>query len=126
MLHFIHRSSHACILTSLALLVASSTLAQKPQPITILGAEPVASLHSAQSPDSRTDLSPQTDAQTRPDSTDVPKETEVPPDPPPQTMFQHPDARYWVSGQANIILQGRLPFHSLYEGPNSFRNSAEY
>jgi high affinity Mn2+ porin len=126
MLHFIHRSSHACILTSLALLVASSTLAQKPQPITILGAEPVASLHSAQSPDSRTDLSPQTDAQTRPDSTDVPKETEVPPDPPPQTMFQHPDARYWVSGQANIIFQGRLPFHSLYEGPNSFRNSAEY
>jgi high affinity Mn2+ porin len=43
------------------------------------------------------------------------------------TMFPHPEAaRWWLSGQANIILQGRLPFHSLYEGPNSFRNSAEY
>jgi high affinity Mn2+ porin len=43
------------------------------------------------------------------------------------TMFPHPDGRrYWISGQANIIFQGRLPFHSPYEGPNSFRNSAEY
>src|SRR5450631_3959080 len=43
------------------------------------------------------------------------------------TMAPHPeDNRYWVSGQANIIFQGRLPFHSLYQGPNSFRNSAEY
>ena len=42
-------------------------------------------------------------------------------------MFPHSeDARYWLSGQANIIFQGRLPFHSLYQGPNSFRNSAEY
>ena len=42
-------------------------------------------------------------------------------------MFPHPeDSRYWVSGQANIIFQGRLPFHSLYEGTNSFRSSAEY
>jgi high affinity Mn2+ porin len=43
------------------------------------------------------------------------------------TMFPHPeDARYWVSGQANVIFQGRLPFHSPYEGKNSFRSSAEY
>ncbi len=35
-------------------------------------------------------------------------------------------SQYWLSGQANIIFQGRLPFHSLYQGPNSFRNSAEY
>ena len=34
--------------------------------------------------------------------------------------------QYWISGQVNIIYQGRLPFHSLYQGPNSFRNSAEY
>ena len=41
-------------------------------------------------------------------------------------MFPHPgDSRYWISGQANIIFQGRLPFHSAYEGSNSFRNSAE-
>jgi hypothetical protein len=42
-------------------------------------------------------------------------------------MFPHPeDSRYWLSGQANIIFQGRLPFHSPYEGTNSFRSSAEY
>jgi hypothetical protein len=42
-------------------------------------------------------------------------------------MAPHPEnSRYWISGQANIIFQGRLPFHSLYEGPNSFRNSGEY
>ncbi len=43
------------------------------------------------------------------------------------TMFPHRDnALWWISGQANVIYQGRLPFHSLYQGPNSFRNSAEY
>jgi hypothetical protein len=46
---------------------------------------------------------------------------------PQLTMFPHPEgSRYWLSGQANIIFQGRLPFHSPYEGPNSFRSSAEY
>lgn len=49
------------------------------------------------------------------------------PDAPVLTVFPHPeDSRYWLSGQANIIFQGRLPFHSPYQGPNSFRNSAEY
>ncbi|HKD61728.1 MAG TPA: carbohydrate porin [Terracidiphilus sp.] len=48
-------------------------------------------------------------------------------DTPVLTMFPHPeDARYWISGQANIIFQGRIPFHSPYEGPNSFHGSAEY
>jgi high affinity Mn2+ porin len=43
------------------------------------------------------------------------------------TMAPHPQGvRYWISGQANVIFQGRLPFHSPYQGPNSFRNSAEY
>ncbi|MFP5248368.1 MAG: hypothetical protein ACLGP3_00905, partial [Acidobacteriota bacterium] len=43
------------------------------------------------------------------------------------TMAPHPEgARYWIAGQANVIFQGRLPFHSPYQGPNSFRNSAEY
>jgi len=50
-----------------------------------------------------------------------------PPPPPIQTMAPHPDdSRWWISGQANIIFQGRLPFHSLYQGTNSFHNSAEY
>jgi high affinity Mn2+ porin len=48
-------------------------------------------------------------------------------DDPQLTMFPHSEGgRYWLSGQANVIFQGRLPFHSPYEGPNSFRNSAEY
>jgi high affinity Mn2+ porin len=48
-------------------------------------------------------------------------------DPSIVTMFPHrEDSIYWISGQANIIFQGRLPFHSPYEGPNSFRSSAEY
>jgi hypothetical protein len=42
-------------------------------------------------------------------------------------MAPHPDnTNWWLSGQANIIFQGRLPFHSAYQGPNSFRNSSEY
>jgi len=43
------------------------------------------------------------------------------------SMTPHPDdSRWWISGQANIIFQGRPAFHSAYEGRNSFRNSAEY
>lgn len=46
---------------------------------------------------------------------------------PATSVFRRPeDARWWISGQANVIFQGRIPFHSPYEGPNSFRNSAEY
>ena len=42
-------------------------------------------------------------------------------------MAPHPaGSRYWLSGDINIIFQGRLPFHSLYQGLNSFHNSAEY
>jgi len=50
-----------------------------------------------------------------------------PQDPPVVAMAPHPeDGIYWISGQANFIFQGRLPFHSAYQGLNSFRNSAEY
>jgi hypothetical protein len=46
---------------------------------------------------------------------------------PSVSMLQHTgDSRYWISGQANIIFQGRIPFHSLYQGANSFHGSAEY
>ena len=44
----------------------------------------------------------------------------------PVAMLPHSGDRYWLSGQANVIFQGRLPFHSAYQGANSFRNSAEY
>ena len=60
-------------------------------------------------------------------SAQIPDAPTPPPDDPVLTMAPHPEnSRYWISGQANIIFQGRLPFHSLYEGPNSFRNSGEY
>ena len=43
------------------------------------------------------------------------------------SMWRHPDSNlWWISGQANIIFQGRPAFHSPYQGVNSFRNSAEY
>jgi hypothetical protein len=38
----------------------------------------------------------------------------------------HGNDRWWLSGQTNIIFQGDLPFHSTYEGANSFRNAAQY
>ena len=60
-------------------------------------------------------------------STDVTPHGSERQDAPIASIFPHPeDPIYWISGQANIIFQGRLPFHSLYQGPNSFRNSAEY
>ncbi len=43
------------------------------------------------------------------------------------TIFPHSDTtRYLVGGQANIIFQSHAPFHSLYEGPNSFLSRGEY
>ena len=43
------------------------------------------------------------------------------------SMVPHLDnSRWWISGQANVIFQGRPAFHSAYQGVNSFRNSAEY
>ncbi len=36
------------------------------------------------------------------------------------TLFPHSDtARYWISGQANVVLQGHLKFAAQYSGPNS-------
>ncbi len=38
-----------------------------------------------------------------------------------QTMFPHsPDARYWISGQANFIFQTNPPFYAQYSGAHSF------
>jgi hypothetical protein len=42
-------------------------------------------------------------------------------------MAPHPDNKsWWLSGQANIIIQGSLPFHSPYQGTNSFLSRGEY
>lgn len=43
------------------------------------------------------------------------------------TLFPHRDhSRFLISGQANIIFQGHGPFHSPYEGTNSFLGRGEY
>jgi hypothetical protein len=45
---------------------------------------------------------------------------------PAVTMFPHsPSARWWVSGQDNIIFQAHPSFSAKYSGPNSFSNHAE-
>ncbi len=55
------------------------------------------------------------------------------PAPPPQTdgaaptMFPHSEtSRFYLAGQANIIFQAHGPFHSPYEGTNSFLGRGEY
>src|SRR5258705_13934853 len=55
------------------------------------------------------------------------------PAPPPQTdgaaptMFPHSEtSRFYIAGQANIIFQAHGPFHSPYEGTNSFLGRGEY
>lgn len=54
------------------------------------------------------------------DQTQVPLEAET-------TMFAHPNnARYLISGQANIIFQSHPGFHSPYEGTNSLLARGEY
>ena len=60
-------------------------------------------------------------------STDMSPVGREPQDAPIVTMAPHPEnSRYWVSGQANIIIQGNLPFHSLYQGTNSFLSGGAY
>jgi hypothetical protein len=44
----------------------------------------------------------------------------------PATLFPHSDTgRYWISGQANVILQGHSSFPAQYSGPNSLTNWAQ-
>jgi high affinity Mn2+ porin len=43
------------------------------------------------------------------------------------TMFPHSEtSRFYIAGQANIIFQADGPFHSPYEGTNSFIGRGEY
>src|SRR5579864_6842706 len=40
----------------------------------------------------------------------------------PETIFPHSQtARWWVSGQINVIAQGHDAFRALYTGPNSLK-----
>jgi hypothetical protein len=57
----------------------------------------------------------------------APEQQAIPAEAPAVTMAPHHGGnRWWLSGQVNVIYQGRLPFHSPYQGANSFGNSAEY
>src|SRR5260370_10680873 len=48
-------------------------------------------------------------------------------DDPTLTMFPHSEtSRFYIAGQANIIFQADGPFHSPYEGTNSFLGRGEY
>jgi high affinity Mn2+ porin len=43
------------------------------------------------------------------------------------TLFPHSQtARWWVSGQVNIVFQAHPDFHALYSGPNSFSAEGEH
>jgi high affinity Mn2+ porin len=42
------------------------------------------------------------------------------------TMLPHPDTRWWISGQANIVFQAHPSFRALYSGPQSLNSSAEH
>ncbi|HKR97073.1 MAG TPA: porin, partial [Candidatus Angelobacter sp.] len=45
----------------------------------------------------------------------------------PTTVFPHSSsARWWISGQVNIIFQTHPDFHALYSGPNSLSAQGEH
>ncbi len=45
---------------------------------------------------------------------------------PPATFFEHSKtAKWWISGQANIVFQAHASFYAKYSGPNSFKDYAE-
>jgi high affinity Mn2+ porin len=52
-------------------------------------------------------------------------QTQTTDDSPQTTFFPHPDTRYWLSGQANIISQWHPAFRSPYQGPNSLSPQAQ-
>jgi hypothetical protein len=61
------------------------------------------------------------------DSVTPPASDDAPSDDPSVTMFPHSQtARWWVSGQDNIISQWHPSFDAKYSGPNSFRTHGEH
>jgi hypothetical protein len=62
----------------------------------------------------------------RPGRAAIAPEAPTPADKTAPTMFPHPDSRFLVAGQANIIFQAHGPFHSPYEGVNSLLSRGEY
>ncbi|MGO9776237.1 MAG: carbohydrate porin [Terracidiphilus sp.] len=105
MLH-VHNSHTRKLLHALAGLILAPALA---------AAQATSSLPSAPQPHSQQQLAQQSIPQAAPEN-----------EPVANMAPHHGNDRYWLSGQANIIFQGNLPFHSPYVGTNSFRGAAEY
>jgi hypothetical protein len=81
----------------------------------LAAAQAITSLPSAPQPQPQQQLAPQSIPLAAPENAPI------------VTMAtHHGNDRYWLSGQANIIFQGNLPFHSPYVGTNSFRGASEY
>src|SRR5690242_14243060 len=103
-LQFVFRS-----FTLLALFLAASCCVAAQEPQTTQVEQTYAGSQAQQTPSSAPDTS-------------APQE----PEPDPLTLFPHSDtARYWISGQANIILQWHGSFPAKYSGPNSLRSEPE-
>ncbi|MGA2887828.1 MAG: carbohydrate porin [Terracidiphilus sp.] len=122
------RNALAGLLTALALGLGAATaraqtneaLPSAPDP-QILPAQQLTQAGPAQSPDNSQHGSI-ADPPAKPGH-DAPETQE---EPVVSMSSHHGNDRWWLSGQANIIFQGNLPFHSLYQGTNSFHNAAEY
>ncbi len=60
-------------------------------------------------------------------SASLPKDADDSAAEPTVTLFPHPEsARYWISGQNNIIFQWHPSFDALYSGPHSLSSQAEH
>jgi len=107
MSHFFHRGFFSYLLTCLLFLVATgSFFAQSPKSQDALPSAPEPSLQGVVYAASPADFFGQSGSPMTEGNADAKKAPEVPPETPLLTMFPHPgDARYWVSGQANIIFQ---------------------
>jgi len=69
---------------------------------------------------------PAAPGQSEPDKDQTASGVSSPADDPAVTMFPHSEtARYWISGQTNIIFQYKPSFHAKYTGTNSLRPEAQ-
>lgn len=99
----------ALVLAAISLAAAAQSLPSAPAPD-----KSVAATHAAQS------IPVSQDPQAAPQSATPPASEPI------LTMFPHSQtARYWISGQTNIILQGHLAFPAKYSGPQSLTNWAQ-
>ncbi len=85
----------------------------------MLASSAVCSLKGQATPDGSADRAHPAALQAGPDTAALPGT--------PVTFFPHSSrGRFFAAGQANIIFQANPPFHSPYEGTNSFEGRGEY